>query len=317
MMHSTCWSHILHLVSEEIRGKLTVADDYIACLKSALVKAPSRREELLDAFEQAGKKRVLPPVPVITRWATWLEAGKFHADNFDAEVQWILKTEDNSAAVKKLKKLVKKEKLRAQLVQVADVCPGISSAIKMLECRSTLASDVWLQLQSVLGLTSEIFGCESEKLTAYLQGRHPSVQFWEEVQFCDPRKLRDSDVCPEIPSSLPKLCYEQVGIEERVAYNQIRKTTTYDENFCPAKFWKTFSRELPKLSKLCLTALSIPSSSADVERSFSTLRRILTPQRSCMVEANLSTHLRIIYNARKDCSRDQMEDDAEIYELEE
>ncbi|ODM87887.1 hypothetical protein Ocin01_18795 [Orchesella cincta] len=48
MIHSTCWSHMLHL-------------------------APSRREELFRCLEAKGYRRKLPPTPVITRWCTWLE----------------------------------------------------------------------------------------------------------------------------------------------------------------------------------------------------------------------------------------------------
>ncbi|CAL8110311.1 unnamed protein product [Orchesella dallaii] len=44
MIDSTCWSHILHLVSEEIRGKLRKAYLYTSSFKSVLVRAPSRRE---------------------------------------------------------------------------------------------------------------------------------------------------------------------------------------------------------------------------------------------------------------------------------
>jgi hypothetical protein len=300
MIHSTCWSHILHLVSEEIRGHLKTADEYIACFKSALVKASSRRDELLDTFEQAGNKRTLPPNPVITRWATWLEAGQFHFLNFDAESDWINVTEDNSLAVKRLKKLAKKQNLKEQLRKISDVCPGICSAIKLMESRNTVASDVWLHIQTVLGLTAEVFGSESEKLTAYIQGRHPAIDFWEQVQFCDPRKFlsNNPDEIPEVPPALKKIFNEQIGLEEMVKFRDIRKTTVFDGSFDPSRFWKTFARELPKLSKLCLMALSIPSSSADVERSFSALRRILTPLRSRMTEENLSIHLRIAYNLK-------------------
>ncbi|ODM93319.1 hypothetical protein Ocin01_13363 [Orchesella cincta] len=105
MIHSTCWSHILHLVSKEIRGKMKLADKYISSFKSVLVKAPSRREELFDALEAKGYRRKLPPTPVITRWCTWLETGSFHHQHLNAELEWLQETEDDSAMIHTLKKI--------------------------------------------------------------------------------------------------------------------------------------------------------------------------------------------------------------------
>ncbi|CAL8112038.1 unnamed protein product [Orchesella dallaii] len=77
-----------------------------------LIKAPSRREELLDRVEANGFSRTLPPVPVITRWCTWLEAGSFHHQHLQAETYFIKETQDNSAIIHKLKKLCGKEDLK-------------------------------------------------------------------------------------------------------------------------------------------------------------------------------------------------------------
>ena len=103
LLHSTCWAHVLHLCAEEIRFSLKIADEFIAAVKAALAKTPARRERLLDCLKEAGTF-VLPPVPVITRWGTWLRAGKYHCINFNAVKHWIdLEDGEGSAAVTNLK----------------------------------------------------------------------------------------------------------------------------------------------------------------------------------------------------------------------
>lgn len=299
MIHSTCWSHILHLVSEEIRGQMKLADLYISSFKSVLVKAPSRRDELLDVFEERGHSRALPPVPVITRWCTWLEAASFHYEHFQAEAMWIEATQDNSAIMHKLKKICRKSELIGQLEKLNKVCTGISSSIKTLEKRHIAASDVWLLLQTVLDLTNNVLGKESEKLNAYLEGRHPAIGFWFDVQYFDPRKANqfmDISGNETLPASLKLMAGKEVGIHEIFKYKTLRGAQSFPKEFCVFNFWKTFTREMPELSKLAITALCIPASSAEVERSFSTVRRILTAQRNRFTEENLGVHLRMCFN---------------------
>jgi len=187
MLHSTCWSHILHLVAEEIRHKLKVADSFISSMKSFVVKAGARRMELQQVYETFGFPKHLASIPVLTRWCTWLEAGSFHYERFEANKAWISETEENSAAIKTLTKLIQKDKLLQQLKIISDITPGLTSAIKTLEKERLAACSVWLQLKLVLGLTKEVFGDESEKLKLYLNEKHPALAFWKEIQFLDPR----------------------------------------------------------------------------------------------------------------------------------
>lgn len=299
MIHSTCWSHILHLVSEEIRGQMKKADLYISAFKSVLVKAPSRRDELLDVFEDHGHSRTLPPVPVITRWCTWLEAASFHYKHLEAEATWVEATQDNSAVMHKLKKLCRKDDVKGQLEKLDQVCTGISSSIKILEKRHIPASDVWLLLQTVLDLTNNVLGKESEKLNAYLEGRHPAISFWHDVQYFDPRKADqfvDSSGHETLPVTLKSMSLSEIGIHEIYKYKTLRQARPFSTDFCVFNFWKQFTREMPELSKLAITALCIPASSAEVERSFSTVRRILTAQRNRFTEENLGIHLRMCFN---------------------
>jgi len=301
MLHSTCWSHILHLVAEEVRGKLKLADGFISAMKKSVIKAPARRLELLDAYEKRGYARVLAPVPVLTRWCTWLEAGAFHYARLDAVQDWTEQTEDNSAAIKTITKTANKSKLKDELKVISELTPGLTSAIKILETDGLPASSVWLQLKVVLGLTKEVLGNESEKLKLYLDTKHPALTFWQEVQYLDPRIASQFQNFDEegLPPSLQRFSEDPPAniLPELLKYREIRQNYHFDEKFDVFKFWVTFSREMPLLSKLCLKSLSVPSSSAAVERSFSGLKRILTPLRNNLTESSLGVHLRLNLNS--------------------
>ncbi|ODM91395.1 hypothetical protein Ocin01_15283 [Orchesella cincta] len=249
MIHSTCWSHILHLVSEEIRGKVKLADKYISSFKSVLVKAPSRREELFDALEAKGYRRKLPPTPVITH---------------------------NSAMIHTLKKICGKVELKEQLYKIHGVCAGIASAIKTLEKRDLPSCDVWLLLQNVLDLTQDVLGRKS---------------------FIEP----GSD--ERLPSTLNSMAEWKLEFTKYACINPFGTPKLF-RAILPLTFWETFSGEMPQLSELALVALSVPSSSSEVERSLLCLRRILTAQRNTFTEENVGIHLRLNFNQSRGSSLD-------------
>jgi len=89
-------------------------------MKTSVIKAPARRLKLLDAYEKRGYSRILAPVPVLTRWFTWLEAGAFHYARLDAVQDWTQQTEDNSAAIKTIMKSANKSKLRDELKVISE-----------------------------------------------------------------------------------------------------------------------------------------------------------------------------------------------------
>ncbi|CAL8112036.1 unnamed protein product [Orchesella dallaii] len=86
--------------------------------------------------------------------------------------------------------------------------------------------------------------------------------------------------------SQPAMAEDAVGLHEIRKYKIIRDSQQYSNGLSPFQFWKNFSRQMPELSQLAIMTLLIPASSAEVERSFSLLRRILTAQRTRFTEEN-------------------------------
>ena len=108
-----------------------------------------------------------------------------------------------------------------------------------------------------------------------------------------------------IPKALASVC-GQIPQLELLKYKEIRNAFTFDKHFSPFAFWQTYARVMPQLSAAALQALAFPSSIAQVERSFSLLRRVLTPVRSHMSEENLAVHFKMAFN-KEICAPDAVE----------
>lgn len=296
-IHSTCWAHILHLVSDEIRLSMKETDRFIAQVKSSLVKAASRRQELIDVLEMNQLDARLPPTPVLTRWTTWLETGSYHFRNFVALKQWIQNTDPDSAAVRELKELIQNEHVYQNLRKIHTVFPGLSQAIKVLQGMSLPASDVYTMVANVRELIGNQLGVGSAKLEKYWTGQneHPAIEFWRSAQLLDPRKFILNPV-RELPACLRKFSTVPVPDLEFAHYRSLCSQIGEGTEITATKFWNLNKRELPVLSQLALAALSVPATSAEVERSFSTAKRLMRPERNRLTEENFGLHLRLIFN---------------------
>ena len=312
MVHSTCWAHILHLTSEELRMSMPDADKFISAMKAALIKAPDRRNALFDALEEFGHPAVLPPVPVLTRWATWVRAADYYWQRFDAVLAFINRAEVNSAAMRQLKEMAGNQAMAQQLERLSKISQGLISSILHLENDSYPASSVWLNVE-VISQLLHTCGLESTKLSAYLNHKHPALKFWKDVQILDPSKAKQHLQSDNLPESLLRFSRSPVPLHEIIKYRLLTKEGTFSTTHSAVfDFWSSNRKDLPTLSALALTALSVPASTASVERSFSLLKRVFTSLRSSLTDENLEIHLKIAYNLKTDINIDlEIDDDVE------
>jgi hypothetical protein len=70
--HITCLAHSLHRVCEAIRSHYKVLDSFVSNMKKVLLKSSYRR----NLFKTMTRLS-LPPVPVLTRWGTWINSAFF------------------------------------------------------------------------------------------------------------------------------------------------------------------------------------------------------------------------------------------------
>lgn len=284
----------MHLCAEEIRFANSITDKFVACVKNALTKAPARRELLLECLEEVGLPTVLPPVPVLTRWCTWLRTVQYHKQQFSGVKVWI-EREENSAAIMELKDLLDKstDVLLVQFENVGNIAEALCKEVIFLETRGVCASDVWDHLNSV-SILLESAGFPNNRLKAYLHGRQVATSFWQQVQILDPAKAKTANFT-DLPAELRKFSTEKcIPREEISLYKAIAETVTVP--IPPQTFWNLKSAAMPVLSAIALKALTIPASTADVERSFSKMQWILRSTRTSLLESNLSIHMRLSYN---------------------
>ena len=65
----------------------------------------------------------------------------------------------------------------------------------------------------------------------------------------------------------------------------------------PNEFWKAVEVRLPKLASAATSLLQLPAHSVDVERSFSKVKMLLTPQRLSLKKENVEQLLMLYHNA--------------------
>lgn len=94
MVDVTCLAHGMHRVAEDIPGKFPEIDKLIAKIKQIFLKAPSRT----ILFKNKVPDTPLPPQPIITRWATWLEAVSYYCKYFN-EAKSVVQELDHNEAV--------------------------------------------------------------------------------------------------------------------------------------------------------------------------------------------------------------------------
>jgi len=78
MKHLTCLAHGVHRVAEEIRKNFSDVNKFISAVTKVFRKSPKR----ISTYKETMKTQTLPPIPVITRWGTWITAACFYANHF-------------------------------------------------------------------------------------------------------------------------------------------------------------------------------------------------------------------------------------------
>jgi hypothetical protein len=102
-------AHGLHRVCESIRTQFKDIDNLIANVKSIYKKYPYRENQ----FKQMAPELSLSPKPIITRWATWIEAAIYYAKNFEI-IEKIINclNPEEAASINRAQKILKKNKLK-------------------------------------------------------------------------------------------------------------------------------------------------------------------------------------------------------------
>lgn len=84
MKHFTCSIHMLHNVTEKMRKKSPLVDEFVVYFKKHLIK----NKDNIEIFKLT-TNLPLPKFPIIIRWATWLEFVTNFIDNYSAYTDFV------------------------------------------------------------------------------------------------------------------------------------------------------------------------------------------------------------------------------------
>ena len=107
LFHVTCVAHLLHNCALLVKAKYPAVDNLIAYVKAATIKNKTRQA----LFAAIGK----PPQPVITRWASWLQAAFYYAENLPAVRDIVCGFEGSGILVERAKNSANAEGLLKEL----------------------------------------------------------------------------------------------------------------------------------------------------------------------------------------------------------
>lgn len=145
MVHVTCIAHGLHRLADNIRERFPEADTLVNNVNKNFLKAPYRVQLLKEMYPELP----LPPEPIITRWATWLRAVKYYAENWTKIKQVIENIKDDSIAISKVKKLFKDEKVVKEIKIINENYIFLADAITKLETRGLPLNEAFTILDNV------------------------------------------------------------------------------------------------------------------------------------------------------------------------
>ena len=151
--HISCLAHAVHLVAGEIQAKYTLLNQFMCGIKKFLLKSPKR---MLHFKNQTGL--ALPPVPIKTRWGTWLKTAEFYIKNYDKVKEFVLEyvPDTKSAAFDTLKSICSgvNQIVEKQLFEIKQFLQ-IPAAITLLETRNLTMAE---QLSVIDGVKEVIKG---------------------------------------------------------------------------------------------------------------------------------------------------------------
>ena len=159
LLHVTCIAHLLHNCAEHIRAHFKAADNLISSIKAATIKNKDRHA----LFTAAGLPA--PPQPVLTRWATWLEASFYYAENFQIIKNIVDNFEDGGKLVERAKEAIAEPAVFVELRQIYGNYRDIAILIKGI---TNSSNTIVAALEAIQNLH---FGDDPCEIKNYVQSR--------------------------------------------------------------------------------------------------------------------------------------------------
>ena len=146
MLHVSCLAHAINRICEVIRESFDSVNDLIATCKRIFCKAPLR----VALWKQMHPNLPLPPEPILTRWATWLEAALYYATHLSAVREIVSGLDpDDAASIQRGQEILKRKTLEQDLAFLRAHFSFLPAKLKLFETSCESLSNTLQLLESV------------------------------------------------------------------------------------------------------------------------------------------------------------------------
>ena len=190
-----------------VRAHFKNIDAVVAAMKAATVKNKERCKD----FRNAGLPS--PPAPVVTRWATWLEAAFFYAEHLPVVRNIVNNWKSGGILVTRAKEAINEDQLISDLVLILQYQP-LARNVELLEATDCRMADAFKLIKNMDFLEDP---CE--------------------IQNYIDRRLSGSDIATIINSSvstIPPATYALLQKAQATAersFSMLKKLLRKDRNF--------------------------------------------------------------------------------------
>jgi hypothetical protein len=210
LFHVTCAAHLLHNCAEKVRAYFSDVDAAIAAVKASTVKNKDRKELFADIG--------YPPQPVLTRWATWLDAAMYYANNLPRVREIVGSFQGTGMLVRRAKEAVEAPSLCASLVAIKQYYGILGQIVRKSESTSYSIANAYQDL------TTLSFGADPCGVTAYINRR---IQ--QNTGLIDISLLRRPEISPTLYAALRSCQATSVSVER--TFSKLKKLLAKDRNF--------------------------------------------------------------------------------------
>jgi hypothetical protein len=174
--HVTCIAHALNRVCSSIQENLDFVNKFVSSMKKVFLNSKSKQE----LYKEVTGLR-LPPVPVPTRWCTWLETANYYRENFTQMNKFVdqLKSEAKSKSIKKVKNIIQMNAFQDQLLEVGEY-KFLTEVITKLQQQNLKMNS---QLDLINEVKAKLSGFAKEKLEKSLFKNPDFKKFTENADF--------------------------------------------------------------------------------------------------------------------------------------
>ncbi|XP_019372800.1 PREDICTED: uncharacterized protein LOC109297480 isoform X1 [Gavialis gangeticus] len=306
-VHIRCYAHVVALAGNTWRDTFKQVDRFVALMKTLLGKAPARRARFLRYLkEQSVDSPTLPPEPVVTRWNTWFNCVKYHAQHYKfyhGFVEHERTEQGDTSVLRELASLLVVEDLHTDLKYIAENCGRLVTALDILQSQKRQIHKVYntvLDLISWLehlassadnGKGSTAAQSAADKLRQYnVKNKQPAIDFLRAVRALDPKQIGAVYTDYETVKQALKLPNE-CNMEWPVYLGIVKDGFADVED--PIQFWMAVEDRIPNLAKYAMVLLQLTVNSSDVEGSFSKFGVLFSAQHQCVKDENVAGMLQL------------------------